>query len=787
MAAIRRAPCSSWASPAWCPRRASRFCSKRWRRCRRACTGATPTWAAARCARSSRRARPDSASATGSVAAARWRRIGCCDAYRRADLFVLASRIAPDGDRDGLPNVLLEAGALQLAAVASRIAAIPELIEDGVNGRLVPPGEPRALAEALAALIGDPAPAPAPRPGGPGPGAGTLRRRRRPRSASRPGSPPPSSRAVRLRHDPAGRLLCAHEAARSSDPLGRPAHGAGAAAGARAHRPSGRAREPAAQLRPGPAIRPASAGSRLWAAASRPACWSAIAGGRRAHGRGPGSPTTPTTSRRTGSGPWSRARSTSPICSPRPRSRPSRRAAPSAAAMRPPSGRSARADVVLVLTGSGCRMPGAAGRAAGRAAPAAALPRPAPYQLARAARERHRAELAARFGLDPARPWLLVVAMMRADVKRCSYLLLAEALASCGALTGSCWWSATARHGPRSSLCSTGSGGDGCAFAGCYAGGGAAGPLCGCGPLRLARRARGLRHGDARGAGRRPAGGRRARGRRRRHRARRHDGRADATARSRGVRRCRRSLCSKPAAGGRAWAGAAARFVAGERSHRAGLPRSARGGPRGGAAQFGRAAMRLCLIRHGPHRLERGRPHPGPDRHRLLGAGPGAGRRPGACRRLCRGAPASPARCAARGRRRACWASPTRPATPVWWRWLGRLRGPHARRAAPADARRLVADGGPGPRFPAARRREPARGRAAPRRPACASWRGGTGAGRRRRPQGRAARRAGARTRLGHAWASRRCASTPSAALAADAASGRPAELGAPRPLALAA
>jgi glycosyltransferase involved in cell wall biosynthesis len=79
------------------------------------------------------------------------------DAYLRADLFVLASRIARDGDRDGLPNVLLEAGALQLGAVASRVAAIPELIEDGVNGRLVPPDEPRALADALAALIGDPA------------------------------------------------------------------------------------------------------------------------------------------------------------------------------------------------------------------------------------------------------------------------------------------------------------------------------------------------------------------------------------------------------------------------------------------------------------------------------------------------------------------------------------------------------------------------------------------------------------------------------------------------------
>ena len=79
------------------------------------------------------------------------------EAYRRADLFVLASRIAPDGDRDGLPNVLLEAGAMELAAVASRIAAVPELIEDDFNGRLVPSDDPQALAAVLAQLIGDPA------------------------------------------------------------------------------------------------------------------------------------------------------------------------------------------------------------------------------------------------------------------------------------------------------------------------------------------------------------------------------------------------------------------------------------------------------------------------------------------------------------------------------------------------------------------------------------------------------------------------------------------------------
>ncbi|GHD39362.1 colanic acid biosynthesis glycosyltransferase WcaL [Thalassobaculum fulvum] len=77
-------------------------------------------------------------------------------ALAAGDLFVLASKIAGDGDRDGLPNVLMEAQAAGLAAVATRVAAIPELIQDGVTGVLVPPGDPPALAAALAAAAGDP-------------------------------------------------------------------------------------------------------------------------------------------------------------------------------------------------------------------------------------------------------------------------------------------------------------------------------------------------------------------------------------------------------------------------------------------------------------------------------------------------------------------------------------------------------------------------------------------------------------------------------------------------------
>ncbi|HET7411372.1 MAG TPA: glycosyltransferase family 4 protein [Pararhizobium sp.] len=77
--------------------------------------------------------------------------------YRSADLFVLPSRIAADGDRDGLPNVLVEAASQGLACISTPISGIVELIQDDENGRLVPPDDPDALAAAIAALISDPA------------------------------------------------------------------------------------------------------------------------------------------------------------------------------------------------------------------------------------------------------------------------------------------------------------------------------------------------------------------------------------------------------------------------------------------------------------------------------------------------------------------------------------------------------------------------------------------------------------------------------------------------------
>ncbi len=78
-------------------------------------------------------------------------------AYRAADLFALASRVARDGDRDGLPNVLAEAQSQGLACVATRVSGIPELLEDGHTGLLVAPESPGEIALALAELIADPA------------------------------------------------------------------------------------------------------------------------------------------------------------------------------------------------------------------------------------------------------------------------------------------------------------------------------------------------------------------------------------------------------------------------------------------------------------------------------------------------------------------------------------------------------------------------------------------------------------------------------------------------------
>jgi len=78
-------------------------------------------------------------------------------AYGASDIFALPCRIAADGDRDGLPNVLMEAGGLGLALVSTPVAGVTELIADGVTGVIVPPDDPAALAAVLERLARRPA------------------------------------------------------------------------------------------------------------------------------------------------------------------------------------------------------------------------------------------------------------------------------------------------------------------------------------------------------------------------------------------------------------------------------------------------------------------------------------------------------------------------------------------------------------------------------------------------------------------------------------------------------
>ncbi|RFC63938.1 MULTISPECIES: glycosyltransferase family 4 protein [Mesorhizobium] len=76
--------------------------------------------------------------------------------YRESDIFTLACRIAHDGDRDGLPNVLVEAASQALACVATDVSGIPELLTDGENGLVVPSENPTALAAALERAVREP-------------------------------------------------------------------------------------------------------------------------------------------------------------------------------------------------------------------------------------------------------------------------------------------------------------------------------------------------------------------------------------------------------------------------------------------------------------------------------------------------------------------------------------------------------------------------------------------------------------------------------------------------------
>lgn len=77
--------------------------------------------------------------------------------YRRAHVFVLGCRVLRNGDRDGVPNVLVEAMAMGVPVAATNVSALPELARDGETALTCPSDDPAALAGALGRLFADPA------------------------------------------------------------------------------------------------------------------------------------------------------------------------------------------------------------------------------------------------------------------------------------------------------------------------------------------------------------------------------------------------------------------------------------------------------------------------------------------------------------------------------------------------------------------------------------------------------------------------------------------------------
>jgi len=79
------------------------------------------------------------------------------DIFHTADIFTLPCRITSDGDRDGIPNSMLEAMASGVPIVSTPVSGIPEVIREGVNGLLIEPENVGAIAKAIQTLLDDPA------------------------------------------------------------------------------------------------------------------------------------------------------------------------------------------------------------------------------------------------------------------------------------------------------------------------------------------------------------------------------------------------------------------------------------------------------------------------------------------------------------------------------------------------------------------------------------------------------------------------------------------------------
>lgn len=73
--------------------------------------------------------------------------------FKESDLFVLGCEIAENGDRDGIPNVLVESLAMGVPALSTNVSAIPEILLNDKTGMIVPPSDPGMLARGMVRLL----------------------------------------------------------------------------------------------------------------------------------------------------------------------------------------------------------------------------------------------------------------------------------------------------------------------------------------------------------------------------------------------------------------------------------------------------------------------------------------------------------------------------------------------------------------------------------------------------------------------------------------------------------
>ncbi len=76
--------------------------------------------------------------------------------YATSDVFALPCRVTETGDRDGIPNVLAEAMAMEMAVVSTKISGIPEIVIHGETGLLIEPENPEQLAREIHDLLANP-------------------------------------------------------------------------------------------------------------------------------------------------------------------------------------------------------------------------------------------------------------------------------------------------------------------------------------------------------------------------------------------------------------------------------------------------------------------------------------------------------------------------------------------------------------------------------------------------------------------------------------------------------